>query len=58
MKKKSNKIICFLLSLSNFSYFGSAECTFVRKNPNIFGFSLTYSYLCNHIINKVKRITK
>ena len=22
------------------------EGTFVRKNPNMFGFSLTYSYLC------------
>ena len=31
MKKKSNKFICFLLTLSNFSYFGSAESTFTRK---------------------------
>ncbi len=30
-----------------FCNFGFAESTHVRKNSNLFGFSLTYSYLCH-----------
>ena len=27
-----------------------SEGTLVRKKPNLFGYSLTYSYLCSQII--------
>jgi hypothetical protein len=40
----------FFIYSKFYLYFDFVEETLVRKNPNKFGFSLTYSYLCIQLL--------
>ena len=57
-KRKRQKTQTFFVILAKMRGFDSIGGTFIRKNLNKFGFSLTYSYLCARFQRVKKLINK